>query len=87
MQLLNPEFIVLLLKVTLCVMPGVFGIYCIAASEEPKRKLRAWFCGKLFGVNNAIPYNKFARSLVTLGVIMLLFSLVASWFLLLRGFL
>lgn len=82
MELLNVGFVILLVKVFISFMPGVIGIYCIAASEESKRKLRGTVCSKLFGVSNAIEYKKFARFMGTCGVFMLFFSGVASWFLL-----
>ena len=82
MSLLNAQFIILIIKVTFCVMPGVFGIYFIAAPEESKRKLRSFVCAKLFGISNAIEYKKFARFMATCGVFFLLFSAVATWFLL-----
>ena len=86
MQLLNISFAILLIKMTLCVLPGVLGIFFIASSEETKRGMRSTLCNKLFGVSNAIPFPKFERFLYISGTILLLLSLVASWFILLRGF-
>ena len=86
MQLLNISFALLLIKMTLCVLPGVLGIFFIASSEETKRDMRSTLCNKLFGVSNAIPFPKFERFLYISGTILLLLSLVASWFILLRGF-
>lgn len=86
MQLLNISFALLLIKMTLCVLPGVLGIFFIVSSEETKRDLRSTLCNKLFGVSNAIPFPKFERFLYISGTILLLLSLVASWFILLRGF-
>lgn len=82
MELLSVGFAILLIKVIISFMPGVIGIYCIAAPEESKRKLRGLVCSKLFGVSNAIQYRKFARFMGTCGVFLLLFSAVATWFLL-----
>ena len=86
MQLLNVGFAMLIVKMVICILPGVVGIFMIAMSEEKKRELRNKVCGKLFGVSNAIPYPNFARSMVIIGTAMLLFSLAATWFVLLRGF-
>lgn len=86
MQLLNISFAILLIKMALCVLPGVLGIFFIVSSEETKRDLRSTLCNKLFGVSNAIPFPKFERFLYISGTILLLLSLVASWFILLRGF-
>ena len=86
MQLLNISFAILLIKMALCVLPGVLGIFFIVSSEETKRDMRSTLCNKLFGVSNAIPFPKFERFLYISGTILLLLSLVASWFILLRGF-
>jgi hypothetical protein len=85
MQLLNLSFAILIIKMALCILPGVLGIYFLVSSEETKRELRNTFCSKLFGVSNAISYPKFERSMQVFGALLLLFSLAASWFLLLRG--
>lgn len=73
MELLTPEFIILLVKVAISVLPGVLGIYLIASPEESKRKLRAWVCAQLFGVSNAFEYKKFANFMAGVGVCCLLF--------------
>lgn len=85
MQLLNLGFAILIIKMALCILPGVLGIFMIVSSEETKREIRNTFCNKLFGMSNAIPFPKFERSMQVLGTLLLLFSLAASWFLLLRG--
>jgi hypothetical protein len=71
----------------ICILPGVLGIYMIVSSEERKRELRNTFCNMVFGVSNAVPYPKFALSMVVFGSLFLVFSLAASWFLLIRGML
>jgi hypothetical protein len=86
MQLLNIGFAILIIKMAICILPGVLGIFMLVTSEEKKRELRNAFCSQIFGVSNAIPYPKFARTMVVVGSLMLVFSLVASWFLLLRDF-
>lgn len=86
MQLLNLSFAILIIKIALCVLPGVLGIFFLASTEETKRDLRNTFCNKLFGVSNAIAYPKFARILNISGTALLLFSLAATWFVLLRDF-
>ena len=85
MELLNVGFAILLIKMAICILPGVLGIFLIASSEETKREMRGTLCNKLFGVSNAIPYPKFTRFLYLAGTILILLSAVASWFLLLRG--
>ncbi|MFW5873814.1 MAG: hypothetical protein ACOCVJ_00250 [Verrucomicrobiota bacterium] len=82
MELLNPAFVILVIKISVCVLPGVFGIYLIASSEESKRNLRNAFCNRIFGVSNAIAYPKFARFLYIFGSLILLASLGISWVLL-----
>jgi predicted membrane channel-forming protein YqfA (hemolysin III family) len=85
MQLLNISFAILIIKMAICILPGVIGIFMIVSSEEKKRELRNTFCSKLFGVSNAIPYPKFALTMNVIGSLLLLFSLVATWFLVLSG--
>lgn len=86
MEILNVGFALLIVKMAICILPGVGGIFLVVSSEEIKREMRNRFCSQLFGVSNAIPYPKFATTLTVIGVILLLLSLAASWFLLLRGF-
>ncbi len=86
MQLLNVQFAILLIKVAISVLPGVFGLFLLFRGEEAKRGMRNKFCSRLFGVSNAIAYPKFARMLIIVGVLSLLFCGMVTWFLLLRGF-
>jgi hypothetical protein len=86
MQLLNISFALLLIKMALCVLPGVLGIFFIVSSEETKRDLRSTLCNKLFGVSNAIPFPKFERFLYISGTILLLLSVVATYLIHLRKF-
>lgn len=87
MELLNPGFVILCVKIAFCVLPGVFGIYLLSISEEKKRELRNALCNRLFGVSNAIPFPNFERALLIIGLLGLLLSGVASWFLLIAGML
>lgn len=84
MELLNLSFAILLIKMAISLLPGVIGVFMIVSPEEKKRELRSYFCSKVFGVSNAIPYRNFARAMVVLGSLLVAFTLVASWFLLLR---
>ena len=86
MELLNVSFAILLVKMVICVMPGVIGIFFIASSEETKRNMRSALCNQLFGISNAIPYPKFARFLYIAGTILLFISIGLSWLILLRSF-
>lgn len=85
MELLNVGFALLLIKMAICILPGVGGIFLVVSSEELKREMRNDLCNRLFGVSNAIPYPKFARTLTVIGVVLILLSLTAIWFLLLQG--
>ncbi len=85
MELLNLGFVILCVKIAFCVLPGVAGIYFLSISEEKKRELRNSLCNRIFGVSNAIPLPNFERALLIIGLLGLLFSVAASWFLLLRG--
>ena len=84
MSLLNIGFLIPIIKIAICTLPAVFGIIIIVSSEENKRAFRDKFCGNVFGMSNAIPYNKFALMMAVFGSLMLAFSLVSIWFLLLR---
>ena len=84
MALLNIGFAILIIKLAICTLPAVIGIALIVSSEESKREFRNKFCSKVFGMSNAIPYPKFARTMAVFGSLMLAFSLVSTWFLLLR---
>ena len=86
MGLLNLSFAILLIKITICVLPFSLGIFLLAAPEERKRDLRNVLCSKLFGVRNAIAYPSFARALLVIGALLLLFALAATWFLLLSKY-
>ncbi len=86
MDLLNIGFALLVVKIALCVLPGVVGLFLLISSEESKRNLRNSVCNVLFGVSNAIPSKDFNRTLYIIGSIAIVFSFVASWFLLLRKF-
>lgn len=87
MELLNPAFIILLIKITVVVLPGVFGIFFMSMSEETKRSLRKDFCNRLFGVSNAISLSTFERSIWIIGILGILISLAAAWFLLISNML
>lgn len=84
MELLNLNFAIFIIRMVICILPGVIGIAMIVTPEETKREFRNTFCNKVFGVSNAIPYSKFARSLVVVGILLVLFTLTASWFLLIQ---
>ena len=84
MPLLNIGFAVLIIKMLICTLPAVLGILMIVRSEESKREFRNKFCSKIFGMSNAIPYLKFTRTMYVFGTLLLTFSLVSTWFLLLR---
>jgi len=84
MPLLNIGFVILIIKMLICTLPAVLGILMIVSSEESKREFRNKFCRKVFGMSNAIPYLKFTRTMAVLGTVLLAFSLVSTWFLILR---
>ena len=84
MPLLHIGFAILIIKLAICILPAVFGIIMIVSSEETKREFRNKFCSKVFDMTNAIPYPKFVRIMTVLGSLMLAFSLLSIWFLILR---
>jgi fatty acid desaturase len=84
MELLNVGFALLLTKMVVCILPGVGGIFLVVSSEDLKREMRNNLCNRLFGVSNAIPYPKFATTLMVTGLVLIALSLAASWFLILQ---
>lgn len=86
MALLNIQFLILIIKVAICVLPGVLAIFLLASNEESRRSMRNAFCSKVFGVSNAILFPKFERTLIILSCMTIVYSLVATWFLLLRRY-
>ena len=86
MALLNLSFAILLIKITVCVLPGFLGLYLIFTNVDKKRDLRNSLCSRVFGVRNAIPYPSFARTLIVIGTLLLIFSAAAAWFLLLKDY-
>ena len=84
MPLLNIGFAILITKLLICTLPAVLGIIMILSPEESKRRFRNKFCSKVFGTSNAIQYLKFTRTMFVFGTLLLTFSLVSTWFLLLR---
>ena len=84
MPLLNIGFAILIIKMLICTLPAVLGILMIVSSEESMREFRNKFCSKVFGMRNAIPYLKFTRTMYVISTLLLAFSLVSTWFLLLR---
>lgn len=87
MELLNPAFIILLIKITIVVLPGAIGIYFLSMSEEKKRSLRKDLCNRVFGVSNAISLPTFERSIWIVGILGILVCLAAAWFLLISNML
>ncbi|MFO8026112.1 MAG: hypothetical protein R6U56_00430 [Opitutales bacterium] len=87
MELLNPAFVILLVKITVSVLPGIVGVYLLIISEERKREHRNALCRRLFGVSNVIPLPSFERALLVISLLGLLISGVMVWFLLIAGML
>lgn len=87
MELLNVGFVMLIAKITFCVLPGVFGIYLLVISKETKRKMRNKMCMRLFGFSNAIRYLTFARILNFLGVFLILISCSLTWLFIISSYL
>ena len=48
MALLNLGFAILLIKITVCVLPGFLGLYLIFSNVDKKRDLRNSLCSKKF---------------------------------------
>ena len=87
MELLNIGFAILIAKISFCVLPGVFGAYLIALSEEEKRRKRDRFCSHYLGYSKALRYKKFARCINILAVFLIFISCGLIWFFILQGYL
>lgn len=85
MELLNPHFVLLIVRITVSVLPGVLGVYLLSLSDERKREMRNHLCNRLFGVSNAIAYPKFERFLMIAGIVCVVLSVIFAWFLLIAG--
>lgn len=87
MELINLEFAVLLIKLSISVLPLVASSYLLLASEETKRDLRSFICRALFNVSNGIPMNNFRRILNWVGGLGVAFGILAGWLLVFKPFL
>lgn len=87
MELLNIAFAILIVKITLCVLPGIFGVFLIFSSQNTKRSLRNKVCSQLFGIKTAIPAYRFVRFLYVAGTFLALLSFAAVWFLIVKPYL
>jgi len=76
--MIDIAFLKLIIKITLCVMPGVTGIYLIAAGEDTKRAIRQRVCTVLFDSGAVFTYAGFRRFLIGVGVLLILVSLGIS---------
>ena len=81
MELLTPAFAIFIIKFTISVLPGVFGIVLLSFSEEKKRSLHETICRKAFGTSEAIPFAGFERALIIIGLLSLLLSALVIYFL------
>lgn len=79
MELLNIQFAILIVKVSLCVVPIAVGVAMISRKEEGKREMRNWICNRLFGVSNAIDYPKFSLVMKVAGGCFVFVGIAAIW--------
>lgn len=86
MEIINISFAILLVKLVICVFPGIVGAILLSADEETMRSFRSWICRRLFGVSNAFQYRKFARFMRAVGILLIAFSMILTWFVHLRGY-
>lgn len=85
MELLNPQFVLICIKLAIGVIPVVLGVALLLTDEEKRRALRGGLCNRLFGVGNAIPMPKFNAALIGFASLAILFGLAATWFLVLSS--
>lgn len=80
------NFVILLLKLCIGILPLGFGTFILTTSEDTKRDLRSLVCRALFNISNAIPMKNFSRMLLWAGLSSLIFGLLSTWILILQPF-
>jgi len=83
MELINLQFVILLIKIAVCTISGFLGLALIFRGEESKRTWRDTTCRVMFGFAKAVPYQNFSRFLLIVGLLLLGFSGLTIWFLML----
>lgn len=78
MQLLNPAFVILVIKIAIGVVPIALGVSILVTGEDKRREIRNWICNRAFGVSNAIAFPQFSRTLNIVAVLMILAGLGLS---------
>jgi len=86
MDLLSLQFIILIVKMVVSVLPGILAVALLASSEENLRSIRNTICNKIFGISNVIELHRFKRFVVIVSTVAILYSLTAAWFLLLSQY-
>ena len=86
MELLSPAFAIFIIKFTISVLPGVFGIALLSFSEDKKRSLHESVGRKIFGTSEAISFIGFERALIIVGLLSLFLSALVVYFLYGRSF-
>jgi uncharacterized membrane protein YozB (DUF420 family) len=85
MELVNIGFVLLIIKIALSVVPVILGFYLIFCSIDQKRELKRAVCRALFGSGSVFTTEAFARFLVVIGLLMVLFGGIFAWFFLISG--
>lgn len=87
MDLVNIGFIILVIKIALSVVPVIVGFYLIFCSIDQKREIKRFICRSLFGSGSVFTTEAFARFLVVVGLLLIVFSGLFAWFFLISGML
>jgi divalent metal cation (Fe/Co/Zn/Cd) transporter len=87
MDLVNIGFIILVIKIAISVIPAVVGFYLIFCNRDQKREIKRIVCRTLFGSGSVFETDAFARFLVLLGLLLIVFSGLFAWFFLISGML
>lgn len=87
MDLISIGFAILIIKVSISILPGVYGFFLIFSSTETKREIRNKYCKLFFGVSNAMRTKRFARILYFFGFLFILLSCGLTWHFVVRVFL
>jgi hypothetical protein len=80
MELVNIGFAILIIKIALSVVPAILGFYLIFCNIDQKREIKRAICRALFGSGSVFTTEAFAKFLVVIGLLMVIFSGLFAWF-------
>ena len=85
MELLNIRFVILVVKISVCALPAVFAIYLLAMPDKDQRRLGNKLNMLFFEAHGVISHQSWKRARLVIAAVALIFTGVATWFLILAG--